>query len=48
MVFKCIRSLDLIYGGFGEGVWQRKGNRWSIKATGVLPHGKKSSSVKTP
>ena len=32
-------------GGFGEGVWQRKGNRWSIKATGVLPDGKKSSSV---
>jgi uncharacterized protein (TIGR02246 family) len=32
-------------GGFGEGVWQRKGNRWSIKTTGVLPDGKKSSAV---
>ncbi len=32
-------------GGFGEGVWQRKGNRWSIKSTGVLPDGRKSSGV---
>src|SRR5262245_36189414 len=32
-------------GGFAEGTWQRKGNRWSIKTTGVLPDGKKSSSV---
>jgi hypothetical protein len=30
---------------FADGTWQRKGNRWSIKTTGVLPDGKKSSSV---
>jgi uncharacterized protein (TIGR02246 family) len=32
-------------GGFAEGVWQRKGSRWTIKSTGVLPDGGKSSSV---
>jgi uncharacterized protein (TIGR02246 family) len=32
-------------GGFAEGLWQRKGNRWSVKTTGVLPNGSKSSSV---
>jgi uncharacterized protein (TIGR02246 family) len=32
-------------GGFAEGVWQRKENRWTIKSTGVLPDGGKSSSV---
>jgi uncharacterized protein (TIGR02246 family) len=26
-------------GGFGEGYWQREGNRWLVGATGVLPDG---------
>ncbi len=32
-------------GGFGEGTWTRKDNRWSNQQTGVLPDGRKSSSV---
>jgi hypothetical protein len=32
-------------GGFGEGLWTRKGNAWHIQATGTLPDGSKSSSV---
>jgi uncharacterized protein (TIGR02246 family) len=32
-------------GGFGEGVWKKKGNAWYIQATGTLPDGSKSSSV---
>lgn len=32
-------------GGFAEGTWQRKGNRWTIKSVGVLPDGGRSSSV---
>src|SRR5262249_25252411 len=32
-------------GTFGEGVWQREGNRWTIKATGVLPGGKRSTAT---
>lgn len=32
-------------GGFGDGVWSRKENRWTIQATGTLPDGGKSSAV---
>lgn len=32
-------------GGFGEGVWQKKGTSWYIHATGTLSDGGKSSSV---
>jgi uncharacterized protein (TIGR02246 family) len=32
-------------GGFGEGTWTKKGNRWSINQRGVLPDGGKTSSV---
>jgi uncharacterized protein (TIGR02246 family) len=32
-------------GGFGQGTWTRNGNRWSIQQSGVLPDGRKSSSV---
>lgn len=32
-------------GGFGEGVWKKKGNRWHIQTTGTLPDGGKTSAV---
>ncbi|NLE38815.1 MAG: SgcJ/EcaC family oxidoreductase [Pirellulaceae bacterium] len=32
-------------GGFGEGVWNRKGKTWHIQLNGTLPDGRKSSSV---
>ncbi len=32
-------------GGFGQGTWTRKDNRWSNQQSGVLPDGRKSSSV---
>jgi uncharacterized protein (TIGR02246 family) len=32
-------------GGFGEGVWSRKGNRWYVRTTGISPDGQKSSAV---
>jgi uncharacterized protein (TIGR02246 family) len=32
-------------GGFGQGTWSKKGNRWYIQQSGVLPDGRKSSSV---
>jgi uncharacterized protein (TIGR02246 family) len=32
-------------GGFAEGVWTRKGNRWFIQGTGTMPDGLKTSSV---
>ena len=32
-------------GGFGEGTWTKKGNRWSVNQRGVLPDGGKTSSV---
>ncbi len=32
-------------GGFGQGTWKKKGNRWYIQQTGVLHDGRKSSSV---
>ena len=32
-------------GGFGQGVWSKKDNRWSVQQTGVLPDGSKSSAV---
>ena len=27
-------------GGYGDGLWTRKGNQWVIKSTGVLPDGR--------
>jgi hypothetical protein len=27
------------HGGFGEGNWQRDGNRWVVACAGVLPDG---------
>ena len=30
-------------GTFGEGLWEKDGKRWTIRASGVLPDGKKSS-----
>ena len=32
-------------GGFGQATWKRKGNRWYVQQSGVLPDGRKSSSV---
>lgn len=32
-------------GGFAEGKWIHKGNRWVIQQTGTLPDGRKSSAV---
>lgn len=32
-------------GGFGYGTWSKKGNRWSVQQTAVLPDGRKSSAV---
>jgi len=32
-------------GGFGQGTWSKKENRWYIHQSGVLPDGQKSSSV---
>ena len=32
-------------GGFAEGRWSKKGKRWSITTSGVLPDGSKSTSV---
>ena len=32
-------------GGFGQGTWKKKGNRWYIQQSGVLQDGRKSSSV---
>jgi uncharacterized protein (TIGR02246 family) len=34
-------------GGFGEGTWTKKGNRWIINATATLPDGRKTSAVNT-
>ena len=32
-------------GGFGEGKWTRKGNRWIVQQSGTLPDGGKASEV---
>jgi uncharacterized protein (TIGR02246 family) len=32
-------------GGFAEGSWKKQGNQWHIHQAGVLPDGRKSSSV---
>ena len=32
-------------GGFGQGTWTKKENRWYIQQSGVLPDGEKSSSM---
>jgi uncharacterized protein (TIGR02246 family) len=32
-------------GGFAEGKWKQKGDRWIIQQTGTLPDGRKSSAV---
>ncbi len=32
-------------GGFGEGVWSKKGDAWHIQTIGTLPDGTKASSV---
>ena len=32
-------------GGFGEGKWTRKDDRWLIQQTGILPDGSKTSAV---
>jgi uncharacterized protein (TIGR02246 family) len=32
-------------GGFGEGTWTRKGDRWLIQQKGTLPDGSRSSAV---
>ena len=32
-------------GGFGQATWKKKGNRWYIQQSGVLPDGRKSSAV---
>ena len=43
---KQIRSWVFDYdGGFAEGRWTKKDNRWSITTTGTMPDGRKASSV---
>jgi hypothetical protein len=32
-------------GGFGQGTWSKKDNRWLVHQTGVLPDGRKASAV---
>jgi uncharacterized protein (TIGR02246 family) len=32
-------------GGFGQGTWTKKENRWYVQQSGVLPDGRKSSAV---
>jgi uncharacterized protein (TIGR02246 family) len=32
-------------GGFGQATWTKKGDRWNIQQSGVLPDGRKSSAV---
>jgi hypothetical protein len=32
-------------GGFGEGRWTRKDNRWTINTTATMPDGRKASAV---
>lgn len=32
-------------GGFGQGTWTKKDHRWYVQQSGVLPDGRKSSSV---
>jgi hypothetical protein len=32
-------------GGFADGKWSKKGNRWVIQQTGTLPDGRKASEV---
>jgi len=32
-------------GGFAEGKWTRKGDRWLIQQSGTLPNGSRSSAV---
>ena len=32
-------------GGFYEGKWTKKGDRWVIQQTGTLPDGRKASEV---
>lgn len=32
-------------GGFGQATWKKKGNRWCIQQSGILPDGRKSSAV---
>ena len=32
-------------GGFGEGVWSKKGNSWIVKFSQVLPDGRKASAT---
>jgi len=32
-------------GGFGEAAWKRDGNQWDVKTSGVLPDGRKGSSI---
>jgi uncharacterized protein (TIGR02246 family) len=32
-------------GGFGQGTWTRKENRWYVQQSGILPDGRKTSAV---
>jgi hypothetical protein len=32
-------------GGFGEGTWTKKGNRWLVDANATLPDGRKTSAI---
>ncbi len=32
-------------GGFGEGIWSKKGNSWIVKFSQVLPDGRKASAT---
>lgn len=32
-------------GGFGQGVWSREGSRWTVRTTGVLISGEKTSAI---
>ncbi|MFO0948836.1 MAG: SgcJ/EcaC family oxidoreductase [Planctomycetota bacterium] len=32
-------------GGFAEGTWARKGNRWIVRQSGTLPDGRKATSI---
>ena len=32
-------------GGYGDGLWMRRGNQWVIKATGVRPDGRTATAT---
>jgi hypothetical protein len=34
-------------GGFGQGAWSKEGSHWTVRTTGVLITGEKTSAINT-